>query len=140
MCTPTTDDSSGASFPSKMPLPREPDNLELQLPRLSARTDYYRWQPENHEPETEPASDSNGNSLTVRIPFRLGTTGPNGELGICADFARNVVGTAFLGFQRVSIPDLDILAMYYMVKEPKVGKPWPGVPADCLPGNRAPAP
>jgi len=73
-------------------------------------------------------------------PGILSITGPTGTPGICADFKRNATGTAFLGYQRVSVPDLDELALYYLVKEPKVGKTWPGVPADCLPGNRAPAP
>jgi GEVED domain-containing protein len=73
-------------------------------------------------------------------PGILSITGPAPDFipGICADFARDVTGSAFLGYQRVSVPDLNAMAIYWLVKEPKVGKTWPGVPADCVPGNRTP--
>ena len=50
--------------------------LELQLPHLSQSTDYYRYQ----LPSAQPAPQTPTDNLTVRIPFRLGTTGPGGEL------------------------------------------------------------
>jgi hypothetical protein len=66
-------------------------------------------------------------------------TGPLGDPGICADFARNRTGSAFLGYQHVSVPDLDAMSPHWLVKEPKVGKTWPGVPADCVPGTVDPS-
>ncbi|NIA06526.1 MAG: hypothetical protein GWP14_02635 [Actinobacteria bacterium] len=50
--------------------------LELQLPHLSQSTDYYRYQLPSPQIPPEAPCDN----LTVRIPFRLGTTGPDGEL------------------------------------------------------------
>jgi hypothetical protein len=58
--------------------------------------------------------------------------------GICADFARNKIGNSFYGFVRVAVPDLDAMSPHWLVKEPKVGKTWPGVPADCTPGTVVP--
>jgi len=64
-------------------------------------------------------------------------TGPNGDPGACADFAHNVQGGGPAGLRYVDTDDLDILALYWQVKEPPKGL---GVPADCEPGNRTPAP
>ena len=50
--------------------------LELQLPQLSQSTDYYRYQ----LPAQQSAPDTDQSNLTVRIPFRLSTTGPDGQL------------------------------------------------------------
>jgi len=50
--------------------------LELQLPHLSDSTDYYRYQ----LPSQQSTSQYSNDNLAVRIPFRLGTTGPEGEL------------------------------------------------------------
>ena len=50
--------------------------LQLRLPCLSKSTDYYRYQ--SPSPQLDP--DDDGHNLMVRIPFRLGTTGPDGEL------------------------------------------------------------
>lgn len=54
--------------------------------------------------------------------------GPNGELGICADFARDQQGTSWTGYWRVGTNDLNELVPYWLVKEPDKG---PGVPPDC---------
>ena len=50
--------------------------LELQLPQVSNSTDYYRYQ----LPSAQPVPKGPTENLSVRIPFRLGTTGPEGEL------------------------------------------------------------
>jgi len=46
----------------------------------------------------------------------------------CADFKHDKQGSAFGGWQRVEDSDLNELSLYWLVKEPKVGKDWPGVP------------
>ena len=65
----------------------------------------------------------------------LGITGPNGDPAACADFDRNKVGSLFAGYTRVNTNDLDIMSLYYLVKEVPKGT---GTPKDCYPGNRAP--
>jgi hypothetical protein len=55
-------------------------------------------------------------------------TGPNGEPGICADFAHDQEGSAKKGYYRVHFNDLNILVSNWNVLEPDKG---PGVPPDC---------
>ena len=50
--------------------------LELQLSHLSKNVGYYKWHLAGQE--LDPSPDEH--TLAVRIPFRLGATGPNGEL------------------------------------------------------------
>ena len=50
--------------------------LEMQLPSLTESTEQYKWQVRSQEFESGP----DGQNLAVRIPFRLGTRGPAGEL------------------------------------------------------------
>jgi len=61
----------------------------------------------------------------------------HGVPAICADFDHLAQGTLKLGFKRVDTWDLDLMSAYWQVKEPPKGT---GTPADCLPGNREPAP
>jgi hypothetical protein len=56
------------------------------------------------------------------------------ENGICADFGRDVEGSAKTGFHRVGTSDLNRLVANWMVKEAPDG---PGVPGDCG-GNMEP--
>ena len=65
----------------------------------------------------------------------LDITGPNGEPAACADFNRAKLGSLFAGYTRVNTDDLDIMSLYYLVKEPPKDT---GTPAGCVPGNREP--
>ena len=53
------------------------NTLEMQLPHSPKATAPYKWQVPEQNPE--PLSQD-GHHLAVRIPFRLGTAGPAGEL------------------------------------------------------------
>ncbi|MCK5565761.1 MAG: DNRLRE domain-containing protein [Planctomycetes bacterium] len=68
-------------------------------------------------------------------PGIAGLTGPNGEPAICADFDRAKLGSPFAGYTRINTIDLNLMSLYYLVKEPPKGT---GTPPDCLPGNRTP--
>ncbi len=50
--------------------------LVMQLPCLAETTEQYRWEMGGQE----LGAEAKGQSLAVRIPFRLGTRGPAGEL------------------------------------------------------------
>jgi parallel beta-helix repeat protein len=56
-------------------------------------------------------------------------TGPNGEPGICADFAHDKEGSSKKGYWRVHFNDLNILIANWNTLEPDKGL---GVPPDCL--------
>jgi hypothetical protein len=69
---------------------------------------------------------------TKEPPFGPGiatVTGPNGEPGICADFAHDQEGSAKKGYWRVHFNDLNILIANWNILEPDLG---PGIPPDCL--------
>jgi hypothetical protein len=69
---------------------------------------------------------------TKEPPFGPGiatVTGPNGEPGICADFAHDKEGSSKKGYWRVHFNDLNILIASWDVNEPDFG---PGIPPDCL--------
>jgi len=50
--------------------------LQMQLPNLAESAEMYKWQLQGKELHAQ----AEGQSLAVRIPFRLGTRGPGGEL------------------------------------------------------------
>jgi parallel beta-helix repeat protein len=67
----------------------------------------------------------------VEDPNLVGVLAPDGiNYLACADFDHKKQGNV-----RVGSDDLDLLTVYYGVKEPPKG---PGVPSDCEPGNMAP--
>jgi hypothetical protein len=59
----------------------------------------------------------------------------NGVPVACADFKHDRQGGVALGYYRCGSNDLDEMSLYWLVKEPTKG---PGIPSNCLPGNRNP--
>jgi hypothetical protein len=53
----------------------------------------------------------------------------------CADFSRTKKGTVATGYTRINSDDIDLMSLYWLVKEQTKGT---GTPPDCLPGNRNP--
>ena len=65
----------------------------------------------------------------------IGLTTPGGKQVVCADFGRDLHGSAFAGYWYIGQPDLDEMSLYWLEKNPPKGS---GVPDDCVPGNRVP--
>jgi len=61
----------------------------------------------------------------------------NGVPVACADFSRTRLGNAGTGYTRINSVDIDLMSLYWMVKEQTKGT---GTPDNCLPGNRNPLP